>query len=97
MVFVDIVDAVVVQSEHTTKKGIKSMGVNFMANDYIRAYAKQRKVCLWEIADELGVSDGYFSKLLRKEFSEIKRCEAVEAVDRIISRRGGDNHETAED
>ena len=40
-----------------------------MANNYIRSQAKLANIKLWEIADELNISDTKFSKMLRKELS----------------------------
>lgn len=41
-----------------------------MKNKDIRQEAKGANVKLWQIADNLGIADTNFSKMLRKELSE---------------------------
>ena len=43
------------------------------SNTIIRNTAKEKGVCLWQVADELGVSDVAFSKMLRHELPQEKR------------------------
>ena len=38
-----------------------------MENKDIRDAAKRAGVCLWQIAEQLGVNDGNFSRKLRRE------------------------------
>lgn len=38
-----------------------------MSNEKIRTEAKTNSIYLWEIADKLGITDGNFSRKLRKE------------------------------
>ena len=52
-------------------------------NAVIRAEAKRCKVMLWQIADELGVVDCVFSKMLRKEFDAIKTEEVIATIHRL--------------
>ena len=56
-------------------------------NKEIREYAKIRGVCLWEIARELGVNDGNFSRKLRKEFADEKKVEIKKIIDRLAQAR----------
>lgn len=38
-----------------------------MANKQIRDAAKQAGICLWQVAEKLGINDGNFSRKLRRE------------------------------
>lgn len=38
-----------------------------VANKEIRDAAKEAGICLWQVAEKLGVSDGNFSRKLRRE------------------------------
>lgn len=44
-----------------------------MKNTEIRQAAKMAGVCLWQIAERLGMNDGNFSRKLRKELPESER------------------------
>lgn len=43
------------------------------ANQDIRDYAKKKGVFLWEVAQKLGYTDGYFSKKLRTEMPRTEK------------------------
>ena len=46
-------------------------------NQNIRKAAAGAGVKLWQIADKLGYTDSYFSRLLRKELPEDKQAQMV--------------------
>ncbi len=54
-----------------------------MANQKIREYAKKKNVKLWQIADELNMSDANFSRMLRHQFSEDKTAKIIQIIDKI--------------
>lgn len=54
-----------------------------MANNYIRSQAKLANIKLWEIADELNISDTKFSKMLRKELSQKEINIILSAIKKI--------------
>ena len=56
-------------------------------NDEIRAYARERNVKLWEVAETLNMLDTTFSKQLRHEVSDERKKEILEAIDRIVINR----------
>ena len=56
-----------------------------MANMDIRREAANKGVKLWRIADRLGISDCYFSKKLRKEFSEEEK-EKIRSIIQELSK-----------
>ena len=53
------------------------------ANEEIRLAAKDANVCLWQIADALGIADHTFSRKLRKELNEEKKKEILDIINRI--------------
>lgn len=61
-----------------------------MTNDMIKEYAKLNGVKLWQIADELGMQDSNFSKLLRHPLSSEKENEICAIIDRIAAKRKDD-------
>lgn len=58
------------------------------ANQDIRRRAAGAGVKLWQIADALGITDCYFSRLLRKEFSEERRAEVFRIIDELEQEAG---------
>jgi hypothetical protein len=61
-----------------------------MKNDDIRRIARVNDVRLWEVAEELGMADSNFSRLLRKDLSEEKRFEILNAIDKIAEKKGAE-------
>lgn len=55
-------------------------------NQDIRALAKDRGVKLWEIAEVIGVSDGNFSRRLRRELSPAEKQRIVKIIDRVAAQ-----------
>lgn len=53
------------------------------ANNDIREYAKSKNVCLWQIADELGMQDSAFSRKLRRELPDIAKSKIRDIIDKI--------------
>lgn len=58
-----------------------------MKNQDVRMAAKQAGVFLWQIAAELGVNDGNFSRKLRKELPATEKERIMEIIERL-SREG---------
>jgi len=58
-----------------------------MNNQAIRTHAKQKGVCLWQIADKLQINDGNFSRKLRKELSETETERILAIIDNIATER----------
>lgn len=52
-------------------------------NDDIRCKAKKRGVHLYQVAYALGLNDGNFSRLLRREIPQEKRQEIFSIIDRL--------------
>lgn len=55
-------------------------------NSDIRETAKAKGVCLWEIADRLGMYDTNFSKLLRKELPKSKKIEIYKVINELAQK-----------
>lgn len=68
------------------------MAVN---NADIRDRAKKRGVKLWQIADELGITDGNFSRKLRHELPEAEKAQIFEIIDRVAAQHAALNTATA--
>ncbi len=52
-------------------------------NQALRAYAKQKGVCLWEVAESLSISEATFNRKLRRELSEKDRIQMMDHIDKI--------------
>lgn len=60
------------------------------ANSDIREATKQAGVRLWQIADELGINDGNFSRKLRKEFSAEEKAKIYAIIAQLSDAEGGE-------
>ena len=62
-------------------------------NTFVREYAKESGILLWQIAEALGMRDSNFSKLLRHPLTEEKECEICSIIDRLADqqRKDGEN------
>ncbi len=56
-----------------------------MCNKDIREYAQMHNVKLWQIANELHINDGNFSRKLRVELTEDKKAEIRKIVDELAN------------
>lgn len=54
-----------------------------MKNKEIREAAQKAGIKLWQLAEELGMSDCCFSRRLRKEFSPEDKAKALNAIERL--------------
>lgn len=55
-----------------------------MYNLDVRLKIKQNRLCHYEVAREMGVSEFTFCKWLREEMSEDKKKLVISAIDKII-------------
>lgn len=55
-----------------------------VANIEIRNAAKAAGVCLWQVAEKLGINDGNFSRKLRRELP-LEEREKVLGIIRMLS------------
>lgn len=61
-----------------------------MCNEDVRKYAEKHNVKLWQIARELHINDGNFSRKLRFELSEDKKAEIFRIIDELAGDRTPD-------
>lgn len=52
----------------------------------IRELLKKNKIYQWQVAQELGMQDSNFSKLMRQELSKDKKDEIIKIINDILSR-----------
>lgn len=55
-----------------------------MCNLDIRLKIKENRLCHYEVAKELGISEFTFCKWLREELSEERKSLVLSAIDRIV-------------
>lgn len=58
-----------------------------MENIDIRTAIKKARLFNWEVAEELGISESYFCRKLRRELPEDEKKRVLAAVDRLA--KGG--------
>ncbi len=58
-----------------------------MANDEVKAYAKQAGVRLWEVAERLHITDVTLSKKLRYELDPEYKSRIIKLVDKIAKEK----------
>lgn len=63
------------------------------ANMEIRSSAKRAGVKLWEVAEAIGISDGMFSRKLRRELPEAERRKILNIVADIARRKEAEENE----
>ena len=56
-----------------------------MTNADIRESTTKKKVRLWQIAQELGINDGNFSRKLRNELSEDTKKRIYKIIDELAA------------
>ena len=58
-------------------------------NGIVREAALRNGILLWEVADALGMSDGTFSRKLRKEFSQEETQKVLSIIERLAQEKKG--------
>lgn len=64
-----------------------------MYNQQIRDYANKQGVRLWQIAAELGINDGNFSRKLRKELPAEEQKRIMEIIDTLAAQQREADHD----
>lgn len=62
----------------------------------IRAIAKENGVMLWEIAESLNISDGNFSRKLRRELSAEQKARIIGIIKTVAAQHAEQSTATAE-
>ena len=65
------VNGIISLAREKVNNNILERGVIIMRNKDVREYAQKRNVKLWQIAAELNINDGNFSRKLRYELLEL--------------------------
>lgn len=60
-------------------------------NEQIKNHAKAKGIKLWEVAYRYGVSDGNFSRKLRRELSTIEKQQLIDIINELAQEKGGEN------
>lgn len=60
---------------------------DFMANEDVKAKAKEQNVKLWEIAYKLGINDGNFSRKLRLELPSDEKKKILSIIHELSKGR----------
>ena len=58
-----------------------------MNNQEIRKVAREKNVNLWEIADELKISEPTMTRKLRHELAEDEKAKIIALIEKIAERR----------
>ncbi len=56
-----------------------------MVNEDIKNLIRKHRLFRYEVADAMGVSEGYLSTLLRKPLTEERRKQIIEAVNKLTN------------
>lgn len=64
-------------------------------NQDIRSIAKDNGVMLWEVAAELGINDGNFSRRLRRELSADDKARIIEIIQAVAAQHAAQATATA--
>jgi predicted XRE-type DNA-binding protein len=56
-----------------------------LANTDIKQLIRKKRLFRYEVAEAMGISEGYLSKLLREPLTEERRIQIIEAVSRLTN------------
>lgn len=59
-----------------------------LANTEIREAAKRNGVRLWQVAEDIGITDASFSRKLRRELPAEERERVLNVIDKLAAERG---------
>ena len=57
-----------------------------MANQEIKNLIKKHRLFRYEVAEAMGISEGYLSTLLRKPLTEEMRTRVLEAINKLTNQ-----------
>ncbi len=64
-----------------------------MVNKEVRDRARIENVRFWMIAQKIGIAPSTYTVWLRTELTDEKKTLVMDAIDQIISERGGKVHD----
>lgn len=59
------------------------------ANEEIRTAAKDKGIRLWEVAERYGLSEGNFSRKMRRELNSGEKAKIMSIIDDLAAERLG--------
>ena len=77
------VNGIISLAREKVNNNILERGVIIMRNKDVREYAQKRNVKLWQIAAELNINDGNFSRKLRYELLEETKQQIYKIIDEL--------------
>lgn len=78
-------------SSATVNNKFSGIGGEFMHNLDIRQAAKAAGIKLYQIAAEIGLNDGNFSRRLRRELPDTEKQKIFEIIAKLSSERSDNN------
>lgn len=54
-----------------------------MTGAEVKQLAKENGICLWQIAEKLGINDGNFSRKLRKPLNDADTAKILNIIEQI--------------
>ena len=58
-----------------------------MTGTEVKQLAKQNGVCLWQIAEKLGITDSTLSRKLRRPLSEADTAKVLAAIEQLTAEQ----------
>ncbi len=62
-----------------------------VTNAQIRGAVKAAGLCLWQVAERYGISDGNFSRKLRRELPQQEQEKILEIIRELAQEKVGDS------
>lgn len=63
-----------------------------MANQEIKNLIKKHRLFRYEVAEAMGISEGYLSTLLRRPLTEEMEQKVVDAINQLINQQEVEQH-----
>lgn len=62
-----------------------------MANEQIKSLIRANHLYFWQVAAEIGLNDGNFSRMLRRELSPDKKLIVEQAIETLSKEKNNGN------
>ena len=64
-----------------------------MANEDIKNLIKKKRLFQYEVADAMGISEGYLTTILRKPLSDERRKKVLTAITKLTEKETRNDYE----
>ena len=64
-----------------------------MANEDIKNFIKKKRLFQYEVADAMGISEGYLTTILRKPLSDERRKKVLTAITKLTEEETRNDYE----